>query len=268
MKYDLAIVITCDRNRSLAPALTSLLPVSSLKIAEIIVVLYDLDERALGNASTIVNHCLNIKGQLFNKSLGINLGVQHSNAHSIFLLDADTSVSLATLQAGLNAVNKGKSYATIRKVHSLQFPPTTSQQQRVCSLAFPDSSKHNITIFRQYDDGSRSGPGLTFVSRADFLAVGGMNSELCGWGWEDIDLLVRLQKKLGLKRRYVGSAVHYASDRPYSRSEMRTKYETERQNMYKAFLRYQRLDFNGTYETDIFEEESNRIIVETIKPRS
>ena len=60
----------------------------------------------------------------------------------------------------------------------------------------------------RFSDGSRSAPGIVMLAREHFLEVAGMNSDLQGWGWEDLDLLVSLQLALSLRQQQAGAVVH------------------------------------------------------------
>jgi hypothetical protein len=263
MKF--SIVITCDCNRSIRPALSALADACVEQMAEIVVVLFGLDERTLGSNSDIVTHGLTITNHPFNKALGINLGVQLTSSSAFFLMDADVSVDARTLAMGLRNISDNRSYATIRKVRSINMKTPSREERHVCKLVFPGAKSLQVTTSRTYSDGSRSGPGLVFVAREHFLGVGGMNSELKGWGWEDIDLLVRLEMKLGLRRRYIGTALHVSPNRPYSLTELRERATSERANMYRALVRYQQMSFDGTLATDVAAAARGEIQLEAFR---
>ena len=99
-------------------------------------------------------------------------------------------------------------------------------------------------VHRVTRDGTRTGPGLVVVARKHFLAVGGFNSALTGWGFEDYDFQIRLQLMLGLKRRTFGRALHLSHESVDGR-------ETDWRNQQTCLENYGRGLFTGTYRADI-----------------
>jgi hypothetical protein len=119
-------------------------------------------------------------------------------------------------------------------------------------LVLADGRRATIETNRfRLADRSRSAPGLVLLRRADFLAVGGMSSDLVGWGWEDIDLLVRLQLGLGLRQRLAGEVTHLSHDdqRRDTRGKQRT--ETEADNYRRCLARYMAGRLIGSYRADV-----------------
>jgi hypothetical protein len=97
-------------------------------------------------------------------------------------------------------------------------------------------------------DGSRSGPGLVFLHRRAFVAVGGMNSQLSGWGWEDIDLIARLQLQLHMVREEVGAVMHVTHSRPASQGGEARR--TEANNLMECVANYAIGNLRGSYDAD------------------
>ena len=57
---------------------------------------------------------------------------------------------------------------------------------------------------------SRTGIGLLFADKKHFIKVGGYNSDLVGWGWEDVDILLRMQMICNIEHKSIGYALHLA----------------------------------------------------------
>jgi hypothetical protein len=92
--------------------------------------------------------------------------------------------------------------------------------------------------------GMRAGDGIVLVRRDHFLAVGGFNSRLSGWGYEDTDLQVRLQFKLGLERVERGEVLHL------THSAAARDREAWRRNKDACMQQYARGDYDGSLDHD------------------
>jgi hypothetical protein len=97
------------------------------------------------------------------------------------------------------------------------------------------------------------------LRKSDFLRVGGMNSELKGWGWEDLDLAIRLQLHLKRKHKQAWKAIHLTHSNA-SRNVLSNKYADEYQNANICLANYQMGDFSGTYIKDI-SYWKNRVVI-------
>jgi N-terminal domain of galactosyltransferase len=84
--------------------------------------------------------------------------------------------------------------------------------------------------------------------RSWFMDLQGYNSDLKGWGWEDIDVLVRLSR-LGYQRKQVGWGWHlWEGDVPNPTAE---KIASEMANRALALANYAEANFFGSLERDI-----------------
>jgi hypothetical protein len=78
-----------------------------------------------------------------------------------------------------------------------------------------------------------------------------MNSALTGWGWDDLDLVARLQMALGRQRRQVGQVTHLShGDDARALAGLR-RGESESRNFLACLAGYGIGDLQGTYEEDV-----------------
>jgi hypothetical protein len=82
------------------------------------------------------------------------------------------------------------------------------------------------------------------------MAVGGFNSAVTGWGFEDVDLHFRLQFVLHLKLRAVGRALHLTHGDEVRYVVSGSVEQDHRRNMILCANNYSREDFMGTCERD------------------
>jgi glycosyltransferase involved in cell wall biosynthesis len=211
-----------------------------------------------------------IPAKEFNKSLAINLGVYNTRADRLFLLDADILIEDEFLSLVLEAMDS-PCIVTVARV----FESRTREEYNASSLAMPpelaEIQETGIRAFTHVfemenckgkpvrletnrvhiQDGSRSGPGLVLLTKAHFIAVEGMNSQLSGWGWEDLDLLARLQLALGLSRQEYGSVVHLSHDDSVREVQRGDRKIGQQNNFYTSLSNYVIGNFLGTYTNDV-----------------
>lgn len=122
------------------------------------------------------------------------------------------------------------------------------------SVAFVDARGRRAAVETnrlRFDDPSRSGPGLVLLCRRHFLGIGGMNSDLLGWGWEGLDLLVRLQLGLQLRLRRIGRVVHLTHDARKRARVPRGRRGGELDNYVSCLTNDRNGILQGTYVRDI-----------------
>jgi len=198
----------------------------------------------------------------FNKALALNLGAHAARGEHLFFLDADVLLHEELLPAALAQLAQG-GFVTVDRVLESAAPPRCddtgqSPVQAVQSLAYAVGlqTADGRTVWvetnrMRFDDGSRSGPGLVLLRRADFVAVGGMNSDLVGWGWEDLDLVARLQLTGVAERRSLGQVTHLTHD-DHRRAGASTR-DSERDNFAVCLANYRLGHLRGTYDDDVGE---------------
>jgi glycosyltransferase involved in cell wall biosynthesis len=191
----------------------------------------------------------------FNKCRAINIAAEAARGDLLFFLDADVVLDDALeLPADLLS---GDSFMTLEKVREAAGPPGQGPGDLAgvrFTLTLEFSVAEPITVEtgrRHFDDDARSSPGLLLVSAADFRAVGGMDARMAHWGWEDLDLIVRLQHLLGRKRIEHGSAWHLThGDERRNLPAGLSRAESERKNLNFAIAKYRAGDWLGTLAAD------------------
>jgi len=98
---------------------------------------------------------------------------------------------------------------------------------------------------------NRCAAGLILARKADFLAVGGYRSVLDGWGWEDNDVMIRLNRVQGLKRKQAGEAVHLTHADDVRDLNGKDKIASTELNFDKVCSYYIRGELQGTYTADV-----------------
>ncbi|VAW11247.1 hypothetical protein MNBD_BACTEROID03-1562 [hydrothermal vent metagenome] len=191
----------------------------------------------------------------FNKSLSLNAGVYHSSHDQLFFLDCDVILE-TELSSMIQTLKKG-SFVTLNKIKETAREHEGKKVGTVEEIAYSitirdiKGAEINVETNRiNLLDSSRSGPGLLLCHKHDFLKVGGMNSELQGWGWEDIDIVYRLQH-LGLVRKRVGNCSHLSHSDKERFLVHESKALNEQINFKMALANYMAGNFLGTYERDV-----------------
>lgn len=191
----------------------------------------------------------------FNKALAINIGAAIARAPFIFILDADI-VMRSNLLDELHAAIDDSSFVTVARIvesdeaqRNVEFLSSTSAHRR---FVLRDGRQIEVITSRiSYPGQVRKGTGLLFARTNDFRAIGGMNSDIVGWGWEDNDVIVRLQMVLNLEPREAGTAVHltHSDTKRFLPSGMSAA-ESDESNFAKCLARYEAGLLQGTLAED------------------
>jgi hypothetical protein len=189
----------------------------------------------------------------FNKSFCINAGVAKSSGDMLLLLDGDILIDASFVEVISNPLPKD-AFLTVKTVVETHpgAPPITAgrtepfltEMVQVTTLVGVDGRSASYEYRCGYD-GSRCGPGIIVVHRSHFLGVGGFNSALSGWGFEDYDFHVRLQFALGLKPNMIASVVHL------THAAADAQEVTHDHNKGIAYTNYMRRQFLGTLKQDL-----------------
>jgi glycosyltransferase involved in cell wall biosynthesis len=207
---------------------------------------------------------LDISAPRFNKSLALNVGLSYSRSDAVLTLDADV-VLLGDVLGEARALVDGQSFVTVEWTYESEptAPVNSKQPDIVNSFAvalvtsstleflFRDGTTVQHQLSRQDMFGNmRAGQGLLLAKKRHLLEIQGHNSELENWGWEDDDVLVRLQYALGLRRVQKGTALHltHGDDRRVLRGSRR---QSDRLNFLKCCRNYNNGLFLGTYHSDV-----------------
>ena len=256
----LSVVIPWRDRPELASCLAHNLPLLASLDAEMVVASCGGDPALLGEAlaglSSPALRVIEVPAPRFNKGLALNLGAHAARAGRLFFLDTDVLLEEAFLPRALPRLD-GRSFVTVRRVaESLPSPaaeaPGLAEIAWSVELVARGGRKARVETNRvRFRDGSRGGPGLILLEREHFLAVDGMNSDLEGWGWEDLDLVARLQLALGLKRRTEGRAVHLTHGDEVRDLGGRSRGASEQANFAQCLANYRLGCFTGTYGDDV-----------------
>lgn len=206
---------------------------------------------------------LDISAARFNKSLALNVGIFHSQATTVLTLDTDI-VLLDHALAEAKPSPDDPSFVTIEWVHESQPAASAGNPIAVAGnfgaalvntvlleLTFPDGTTIHYQASRRNAFGNlRAGPGILLANKNDLVAVQGYNSNLETWGWEDDDILVRLQYALRLRRVQTGAALHltHGDDR---RVLHKAGGRSDQLNFLKCCRNYDQGLILGTYGADV-----------------
>jgi N-terminal domain of galactosyltransferase len=201
-----------------------------------------------------------VEGQrYFNKSCAQNVGVASSSQPILFFCDCDIVVdarSVATLVR--RVADRPGCFGTLAGVRESTLNSRNGSHVTCFGyeLLIRTTDGRELRIVDQEEDardGTRHAPGLLVVRRSDLLSIGGYNSRLHGWGWEDQDMIGRLTLGAGLTRLAEGSAIHLSHDDAarvgaYPDADR----WASRDHMFRqALANYDKADFEGTYDSDV-----------------
>lgn len=209
------------------------------------------------NASALNNiKLLHIKSDVFNKSKAINIGVYHAQNETIFILDCDIVINDAINDITV-ALKDENSFLTLLKTTESNRSSKKIIEGEIKELAYYIGFKGKngkevlVETNRMFlSENARSCPGLVILSKSNFIKIGGMNADLVGWGWEDIDLVYRLEFH-GIERVKKGNCIHLSHSDTKRYLIKEDKATNEDLNFKKALANYLIGDFLGTYEEDI-----------------
>ncbi|QHI35420.1 hypothetical protein IMCC3317_07660 [Kordia antarctica] len=209
------------------------------------------------NASALTNiKLIHIESDVFNRSKALNIGAYNAKNETLFILDCDIVISdsIDEITAALKDEN---SFLTLLKTTESNRSSKKRIQGEIKEIAYYIGFKNQkgnevlVETNRMFlSENARSCPGLVILSKSNFVKIGGMNTDLVGWGWEDVDLVYRLEY-YGIKRVKKGNCIHlsHSDNKRYLIKE--DKATNEDLNFKKALANYLIGDFLGTYEEDI-----------------
>ncbi|KZN36759.1 hypothetical protein N480_15935 [Pseudoalteromonas luteoviolacea S2607] len=193
--------------------------------------------------------------QFFNKSFALNWGIYHARAETIFVLDADVILSETTLSELYSLVTE-TSFANLHSVSESK-PQSVTQFQQLCQtrtvLTLPiGQNKHTEILVNQssLNNDQRTAPGLVMVKKQHVLDVAGFDSKMNFWGWEDLDLIVRLKAKLMLEQSLAGCATHLTHDDSARNLGELSKSQSDHQNFSYCLDKYANGHFSGSFLQD------------------
>ena len=224
MRPDVSVVVPFCRRPEISRTLAALAADPDRPALDVIVV--ECGPRDAGTASRVLAErppprWIDAGRRHFNKPYAVNVGVHQAVAGTVLLLDADVLVGPGFLAAAANTVRPGL----------------------MCVLGGVAEARHPGRF--------RPAPGILMCSARDYRAVGGMSSDLHGWGFDDIDLIMRLRIS-GVVLRRMGQGTHltHGDDRRDVPQGM-TKEQSDARNRVLAYTRMARGQISGTYEHDV-----------------
>jgi N-terminal domain of galactosyltransferase len=206
---------------------------------------------------------LDISAPKFNKSRALNIGISQAKFDHLLTLDADIVLLDDSLALALGSLDE-LSFVTIEWVHESRYPASAGNPLSVAGslgarlvntttleFTFPDGDTiHYQASRRNPFRNMRAGPGILLAKKQDLLKVQGYNSNLETWGWEDDDILLRLQYVLKQRRIQTGAALHltHGDDRRTLQGRFS---RSDQLNFLKCCRAYNNGQFLGTYESDV-----------------
>lgn len=195
----------------------------------------------------------------FNRSLALNLGSHVSKSRYLLALDADILVESRTASLLVRSASETH-VITIATVRESAFTGRTNPNSHlkdiirteVLDFVWRDGKRTKVQVSRHRLGLQRAGSGLMLVSREMFVRVGGYNSGLIGWGFEDIDIVTRLQRVCCLRRRQIGYVTHLThGDQVRDTAESGDIIDCNMKNLRRTVSRYGKGNFRGTLAEDV-----------------
>lgn len=212
---------------------------------------------------------LDAKLPAFNKSFALNIGVYCSSAPVILALDADVLITAGLLESALAQVEE-HTFVTVEWMHESSVMSESGEANRIAGLnqanwvhfmemKFADGTEKMVRTYRLNEfTGSRSGTSLIFLRKEHFLEIGGYNSELRQWGWEDNDLHLRLLWSGKLRHVEMGHVVHLTHGDERRALMGLSQQAALKQNLALCLKRYAQNQLQGTYASDVAEWNKSR----------
>jgi len=198
---------------------------------------------------------VNISGR-FNKSRGINIGVDQCFFEKIFLLDVDILINRSDLDEVINNVCF-KKIIMIQKVEEIERQAVKKSpilDNRTSFIQFSTIDNRLISVKKShynYDEGYSQGTGLIALMKEEFIKIGGMDSEIVSWGWEDVDILIRHIFKFDSEIVELGSVKHLTHENNLRNIIRQEKQQSELNNSITCIQKYEEGIFKGSFEKDV-----------------
>lgn len=191
----------------------------------------------------------------FNRSLANNLGASVSVGSWLLFLDADYVLRSDIFAEARPFLEARRSFVNIRRVleseprpnPKLSFLKEEVNSRELICLDGRRAVLHAVSG----GDGSAWGPGQLLINRDHFIAVGGYNSALTGWGFEDTDVLFRLQFELRLSPVIAGEAMHLSHGDRTRALKNGSRFDDSRANLEICLENYKTGHHLGSYWDDL-----------------
>lgn len=157
--------------------------------------------------------CIGLDGPVdgtdhFNRSVARNDAFKQSRGEILVLTDADTACNKAQVLEAIEAVRSGVPWVIAHdRYYSLNREFTNRLLDNDKDLISPNGDL-NPPYESDWVMRNRSIAGVLVMHREAWEAVGGYNEAFQGWGYEDNDFAVRLDRHWGEHERVVGPMLH------------------------------------------------------------
>ncbi len=257
MKPLLSVIIPWRNRPELGATLKANLAFMAQWDCEVLIVNYGGDAQILADMLDSANPILRlieVRVEGFNKSRALNIGTHFARGQYCMLLDSDVILTDFNLPQAMEQVDGG-AWVILKQIRESapmpHKPGSIAQFANIIELVLNDQRTVRVETKRSYfDQGARSCPGIMLLKHADLLAVGGFNSLLVGWGWEDIDLHVRLGLVLQRHCAEFGEGIHMSHGNECRHFIGSSPDENNYRNQQICMARYNAGEFLGTYQQD------------------
>lgn len=205
-------------------------------------------------ASELTNvHLLHIDGvNAFNKAMCLNIGIDAASNDIVIVLDADVLLERCFVQQSSLLVSQGKCFVFLKRVTE-QVPAVQQELAPSGQIARQTSIEElelldgrSASVEYSIDScAARTGNGIVVFSREHFYLIEGYDSQMQGWGYEDLDFQIRLQLGAGSNRFAAGSGIHVSHPRVVGAER------SDAANRAHAWDRYAKGCFTGTLREDL-----------------
>lgn len=157
---------------------------------------------------------------IFSKSVALNAGLSYCEAEFVLVSDADVVWSGATIAAMYAKLEGAAHFCHVSHVEETDRGDITVKRKGYSYRLEFDGKEPQLTILRRViRPARREGPGLVLARLSDWHHIGGYVEGFKGWGWEDMDLLIRAEL-LGRQITRAGRILHlsHSDQRRQSRS--------------------------------------------------
>ena len=267
MKASLSVLIPWSNRPQLGDVLAACSPEFAEHNAEVIVIncggSSEQLSRQIVNSKMSQVRQLDIPTSSFNKALALNLGASLSRGSFLFVLDADTVLTRGFFSEAMSVIDH-QSYITVGTLYESEtqspvesipdksgsFVASVSRTHQL-DISFTDGSRiSQMTFGQDLIAGTRRSISQILVAKENVVKIGGYNSEHQGWGWEDVDIQLRLRHCLSLHHIEMGAATHLSHNDSQRALFGKTRAQCSQRNMALSLLRYSKGDFSGTYLQD------------------
>jgi glycosyltransferase involved in cell wall biosynthesis len=183
----------------------------------------------LKESQELFPHVRVVKQDHLGPATARNLGVERARGETIIFIDSDLVVTQGFLQAHADGLSAGRKKLGSDRLFTYGAVIDT------CNFEDPSAEPHKITDF----SAAYFATGNVAIERKWLEAAGLFDTEFQLYGWEDLELGVRL-KKLGLKLIKCPAAVGYHWHPPFKLEQIPDLIEKEIQRGRMGVLFYQK----------------------------